>query len=125
MHFANVLIFLSVQDVHYPNSFDDKSQFCRAGDHMFCHGKDINMFCTQVAGGDWVNPSKRVGMDMVFQGLAAPRDFPRSKPEGNPGEQHRQPEGNPVHLNSFTWIYILFKTGHFGDIPDFFSNIDF
>ena len=36
-----------------------------------------------------VNPSKRGGMDGVFRGLAkaAPRDFPRAKPEGNPEEQ--------------------------------------
>ena len=38
---------------------------------------------------DWVNPSKRGGMD--------------------------------VHPDSFTWIYILFKIGYFGDISDFFK----
>ena len=33
-----------------------------------------------------VNPSKRGGMDGVFPraGMAAPRDSPRAKPEGNP-----------------------------------------
>jgi len=30
----------------FPNVFDDKLQFCRPGDHNFCKGKDINMFCT-------------------------------------------------------------------------------
>ena len=54
-------------------------------------------------------------------GRAVPRDFPRAKPEGNPEEQLCQPEENPVHPNSFTWIYILFKIGHFGDISDFFK----
>ena len=42
-------------------------------------------------------------------GRAAPRDFLRAKPEGNPEEQPCQPEENPVHPDSFTWIYILFK----------------
>ena len=36
--------------------------------------------------------------------------------EGNLEEKPCQPKQNPVHPNSFTWIYILFKTGHFGDI---------
>ena len=33
--------------------------------------------------------------------------------------------GNPdlVHPDSFTWIYILFKKRHFGDISDFFLQI--
>ena len=35
-------------------------------------------------------------------------------------EQPCQPEENPVHPDSFTWIYILFKIGHFDDISDFF-----
>ena len=61
---------------------------------------------------DWVNP---------MAGRAAPRDFPRAKPKGNPEEQPCQPEENPVHPDSFTWIYILFKIGHFGDISDFFK----
>ena len=39
--------------------------------------------------------------------------------EGNPEEQSCQPEENPVHPDSFTWIYILFNIGHFGDISDF------
>ena len=56
---------------------------------------------------DWVNSSKRGGMDRVFQGLA-----------GLPC----QPKENPVHPDSFTWLYILFKIGHFGDISDFFKN---
>ena len=38
-------------------------------------------------------------------------------------EQHCQPEENPVHPDSFTWIYIIFKIGHFGDISDFFLQI--
>lgn len=33
------------QVVTYPNNFDHNSQFCRRGDHSFCLGKDINMFC--------------------------------------------------------------------------------
>ena len=60
----------------------------------------------------WVNPSKRGGRRSA--GRAAPRDFPRAKVEGNPEEQE-----NPVHPDSFTWIYIIFKIGHFGDISDF------
>ena len=42
---------------------------------------------------------------------AAPRDFPRAKPEGNPEENQANPD-------SYTWIYIIFKIGHFGDISD-------
>merc|ERR550519_307620 len=35
------------QTVEYPNQFDHNTQFCKAGDHKFCAGKDINMFCSQ------------------------------------------------------------------------------
>ena len=53
---------------------------------------------------------------------AAPRDFPRVKPEGNTKEQPCQPEEHPIHPASFTWIYILFKIGHFGATSDFFKS---
>ena len=56
---------------------------------------------------------------------AAPRDFPSAKPEVNPEEQPCQPEEYPVHSDSFTWIYILFKIGHFDDISDFFQILMF
>ena len=38
---------------------------------------------------EWLNPSKSGGMDGFFPwaGRAAPRDFPRAKPKGNPEEQ--------------------------------------
>ena len=39
----------------------------------------------------------------------------------SPKEQPGQLEENPVHPDSLTWIYILFKIGHFGDISDFFN----
>ena len=45
--------------------------------------------------------------------------------EENPKEQPCQPEENPVFPDSFTWIYILFKIGHFGDISDFFQILMF
>ena len=44
----------------------------------------------------------------------------QAKEEGWMGfseEQPCQPEENPVHPDS--WIYILFKIGHFVDISDF------
>ena len=44
------------------------------------------------------------------------QDCSKGFPEGNPEEQPCQPEENPVHPDSFTWIYILFKKGQFGDI---------
>ena len=66
---------------------------------------------------DWVNPSKRGGMDGVFQGLAGLL-------QGISQGAALPARGNPVHPDSLTWIYILFKIGHFGDISDFFSNID-
>ena len=44
--------------------------------------------------------------------------------EGWQGCSEGFPEENPVHPDSFTWIYILFKIGHFGDISDFFKNTD-
>ena len=82
----------------------------------------------------WVNPSKRGGMDGAFWGLAgllrgislgrSQREILRSRPEGNPEEQPYQPEQNPVHPDSITWIYILFEIRHFGDISDFFLNIN-
>ena len=46
-------------------------------------------------------------------------DFLRAKSEGNPEEE---PKENPVHPDYFTWIYILFKIGHFGNILDFFKK---
>ena len=66
------------------------------------------------------NPQHR--FSVVFQGLAGllRGDFLRAKPEGNPEEE---PEENPVHPDYFTWIYILFKIGHFGNILDFFKIV--
>ena len=40
-------------------------------------------------------------------------------------EQPCQPEENPVHPNTFSKIYILFKIGHFGVFILNFSNIFF
>ena len=40
-------------------------------------------------------------------------------------EQTCQPEENPVHPDSFTWIYVLFIIGHFGDISDFCQTLMF
>ena len=48
-----------------------------------------------------------------------------AKPEGNPKKQPWQPKENPIHLDSFNWIYILFKMGHFGYISDFFLILMF
>ena len=50
---------------------------------------------------EWVNPSKRGGMDGVFRRLA-----------GLPQEPC-QLEENPAHPDSFTQIYILFPIGFF------------
>ena len=61
------------------------------------------------------------GQGFPRAGRAAPRDFPRAKPERNPEEQPCKPKENPVDPDSFTWIDILFKIGHFGDISDFFK----
>ena len=49
-------------------------------------------------------------MDGVFPraGRAAPRDFPRALPLGNPWEQPCQPLENPVRPSSFTWINPIF-----------------
>ena len=70
----------------------------------------------------------RDGRGSPRAGRAAPRDFPRASLLGNPSEQPCQPSEqpcqpseNPVHPDSFTWIYILFKIGHFGNISDFFK----
>ena len=41
-------------------------------------------------------------------GRAAPKDFPRAKPEGNREEKPCQPEENFVLPDSFTQIYIIF-----------------
>ena len=38
-------------------------------------------------------------------------------PEGNPKEQPCQPKENPVHPDSFTWIYILSKIGFLDALP--------
>ena len=56
-------------------------------------------------------------------GRAAPKDFPRAKPEENLKQKPCQPEENPIHPDSLTSIYILFKMGHFIDILNL-SNID-
>ena len=49
-----------------------------------------------------VNLSKkrREGRDFPRAGRAAPRDFPKAKPKGNPEEQPCQPEENFILLNS-------------------------
>ena len=44
-------------------------------------------------------------------GKAAPREFPRPKPEKNPEVQPGQLEENPVLPDSFTQIYIIFQIG--------------
>ena len=53
---------------------------------------------------DWVNLSKREGKNGIFTraGRAAPRDFSRAEPEGNPGEQPRQPKETPFLPDHFT-----------------------
>ena len=53
-------------------------------------------------------------------GRIAPRDFPRAKPKENSKKQPCQHKKNPIHPDTFTWIYILSKIGYFGDISDFF-----
>ena len=63
-----------------------------------------------------VNPSKRGEIDWVLQGLTGLLP-------GTSEEQPCQPKENPIHPDSFTWIYILFKKGHFGDFLKY-SNID-
>ena len=42
-------------------------------------------------------------------GRAAPRDFPRALPSGNPSEQPCQPSENPVHPSSFNWINPIYS----------------
>ena len=70
----------------------------------------------------WVNLSKRGGKTGFSKGWydwlagwlasrAAPRDFLRAKPEGNPDEQAFRPEENPIFPDSLTQIYILFILG--------------
>ena len=46
--------------------------------------------------------------------------FPKDKARGKSQGAALPAQGKPVHPDSFTWIYILSKIGHFGDIPDFF-----
>ena len=71
----------------------------------------------------WVNPSKRLGMDGFFQGLAgllrgisrgqSLKEILRSSPAS--------PRKNPVHPDSFTWIYIIFKIQYFSNFSEFFK----
>ena len=70
-------------------------------------------------GEDWQRLAK-IGKD--WQRLAKiAKDWVNQSKRGEPC----QPEESPVHPNSFTWICILFKIGHFGDIPDFFQILMF
>ena len=75
--------------------------------------------------GDWVNPSKRGGMDGVFGGLTGLlrgisqgqtlREIPRSSPAS---------PRKAGHCDSFTWIYILFKIGNlFRYFSEFFKKL--
>ena len=41
-------------------------------------------------------------------GRAAPRDFPRAQPEGNPEGQLCQPEENPFYPDSFPFNIIVY-----------------
>ena len=51
------------------------------------------------------------GRGFPWAGRAAPRDFPRASPSGNPLEQPCQPLENPVHPSSFTQITPICSLG--------------
>ena len=58
---------------------------------------------------DWVNLSKeegRTGFSEGWQGCS--KGFTEGKARGKSRGAVLQPEENPVHPDSFTWIYILF-----------------
>ena len=58
-------------------------------------------------------------MDKIFlvrQGCS--EGFPEGKDQWKYEEQPCQPKENLFHPDSFTWIYIQSKIGHFGDISD-------
>ena len=75
---------------------------CLVTKERIVHTKECIVHSTE-----WVNLSKRGGMDGVFRGLAGLL--------GIPEEQPCQPEENPVLPDSFTQIYILFLIGfHIG-----------
>jgi len=46
--------------ITYPNVFDDQRQFCNRGDHNYCLGKDINMFCSDKTMFDRWSEERRV-----------------------------------------------------------------
>ena len=90
-----------------------------------CANNCVSVAITQ----ECLKTQKYVKQDVVIQvkeegwraGRAAPRDFPRAKPEENPEEQPCKPKENPIHPDSFTWIYIIFKKGHFQDYSEVFK----
>ena len=61
------------------------------------------------------------GFSEGWQGYSAA--FPEGKAQGKSWGAALPAEENLVHPDSFTWIFILFKIRHFGDISDFL-NID-
>ena len=54
-----------------------------------------------------------MGFSEGWQGCS--EGYPEGKAQGKSEEQPCQPEENPVHPDTFSWIYILLKIGHFGD----------
>ena len=49
--------------------------------------------------------------------------FPKGKAQGKSQEAALPAQGNPVHPDSFTWIYILFIIGHICHISDVFKYL--
>ena len=68
-----------------------------------------------------VKEEGRTGFSEGWQGSS--EGFPEGKDRGKSRGAALQARGKAVHPDSFTWIYILLKKRHFGDISDFFLQI--
>ena len=65
---------------------------------------------------------KEEGWTGFYQGWqGCSEGFPGGKAQGKSRGAALSARENPVHPDSFTWIYILFKIGYFGDLSDFFQ----
>ena len=75
-------------------------EFALFGSTNECARTDTGLICVK---------KNMDGRGFPRAGRAAPRDFQRARPKGNPKEQLCQPEENPILHDFSSQIYVLFQ----------------